>query len=557
MTILCSQQDIKGGVILEENRQDLVHAKGFDMGGTTYGKIKIGTKTLQDAVLNLGSIQTATKNLINKNVIYRAIADNDVQQLREISNYFYKTSGIYQRTCNYFATLYRYDWYVVPEIYDENIKEDKIVGDFNKVLNYLDNSYIKKVCGEIALSVIKNGAYYGYVVDSPNGIIIQELPVNFCRSRYSVGNLPAVEFNMRFFDVAFPDTNERMQVLKLFPEEFRKGYLAYKSGKLREQNEPTIIDRSSYFYKDYGWYLLEPTKSVKFSFSDGGFGGADMPLFINALPAILDLDAAQDLDRRKQMQKLLKIIVQKLPMDKNGDLIFDIDEARDIHNNAVTMLKRAVGVDVLTTFADIESIDMSDKNTTTTQDDLKKVERTVFNSLGISQNLFNTDGNMALTMSILNDESSVRTLLFQFGVFFDRLTQAKSTNKKKYNFRLYMLETTQYNYKDISKMYKEQVQMGYSKMLPQIALGHSQSSILNTAYFENDILHLSEVMIPPLMSSTMNMQDLKGKVDETTTQKSQKSTGTKTPTSDKAAGRPEKPDEQKSEKTIQNKESMS
>ena len=50
-------------------------------------------------------------------------------------------------------------------------------------------------------------------------------------------------------------------------------------------------------------------------------------------------------------------------------------------------------------------------------------------------------------------------------------------------------------------------------------------------------------MIPPLMSSTMNMQDLKGKVDETTTQKSQKSTGTKTPTSGKEAGRPEKPDE--------------
>ena len=46
-----------------------------------------------------------------------------------------------------------------------------------------------------------------------------------------------------------------------------------------------------------------------------------MPLFINSIPAILDLDAAQDLDRRKQMQKLLKIIVQKLPLDKNGDLI--------------------------------------------------------------------------------------------------------------------------------------------------------------------------------------------------------------------------------------------
>jgi hypothetical protein len=84
------------------------------------------------------------------------------------------------------------------------------------------------------------------------------------------------------------------------------------------------------------------------------------------------------------MQKLLKIIVQKLPLDKNNDLVFDLDEAADLHNNAVAMLKRAVGVDVLTTFADIDAIDMSDKNTTTSKDDLEKVERTVFNAMGIS-----------------------------------------------------------------------------------------------------------------------------------------------------------------------------
>ena len=531
------------------------------MGGTTYGKIKIGTKSLEDAVLNLGSIQKETRNVINKGVIYRALIDNDLEKLREISNYFYKTSGIYQRICNYFATMYRYDWYVVPEVYDEKIKEEKIVGDFHKVLNYLDNSYIKKVCGDMALGVIKNGAYYGYIVPTSTGIIIQELPVNFCRSRYNIGNLPAVEFNMRFFDVAFPDTTYRMQVLNLFPEEFKKGYVAYKSGKLTEKavlngTEPTI-DMCGRWSRENGWWLLDPEKTMKFSFSNGAFGGGDIPLFVNAIPAILDLDAAQDLDRRKQMQKLLKIVVQKLPMDKNGDLIFDVDEARDIHNNAVQMLKRAVGVDVLTTFADIDSIDMSDKNTATTQDDLMKVERTVYNSFGVSQGLFNTDGNMALNMSILNDEGAVRSLLLQFGVFFDRLTQACSSAKKKYNFRLYMLETTQYNYKELSKMYKEHVQLGYSKMLPQIALGHSQSSILNTAYFENEILHLSEIMIPPLMSSTMNMQDLKGNSDKNQNPKAQSNTGgNKAAGEEKTPGRPQKEDSQKSEKTIQNKESM-
>ena len=98
-------------------------------------------------------------------------------------------------------------------------------------------------------------------------------------------------------------------------------------------------------------------------------------------------------------------------MDKNGDLIFDVDEARDIHNNAVQMLKKAVGVDVLTTFADVEVADLADKNTTTSTDDLNKVERTVYNALGVSQNLFNTDGNIALEKSILNDEASMRSLI--------------------------------------------------------------------------------------------------------------------------------------------------
>lgn len=350
---------------------------------------------------------------------------------------------------------------------------------------------------------------------------------------------------MKFFD-QFRDINYRMRVLNLFPDEFKKGYTLYLQGKLL----PDVIGDNS-----GSWYLLDPENTVKFNFNN-----TDVPMFVNAIPALLDLDAAQDLDRRKQMQKLLKIIIQKLPLDKNGDLIFDVDEARDIHNNAVEMLSRAVGVDVLTTFADIDSVDMSDKNTTTTTDDLAKVERAVFNSLGISQNLFNTDGNMSLEKSILNDESSVRNLVLQFSMFFDRVTRSLNTNSKKYVFKFHMLETTQYNYKEMSKMYKEQAQMGYSKMLPQIALGHSQSFIMNSMNFENEVLHLSEKMIPPLMSSTLSSEDIlggKSKDDKTKTQTKSGTSSVPKKVDTGSAGRPEKPDDQKSDKTIQNKESMS
>ena len=535
-------------------RSEQIHAKGFDMTGninysaigadTEFKRIKVGIKQLDDAVLDLGALKKSLPghSYTRKSYILKALSDHDVEELRAISNFYYNVNGMYERVCNYFAFLYRYDWYVAPEIGDDTAKEDKILKDFARALNFLDNSYIRKICGDIALSVIKNGCYYGYVVQSNERLILQDLPIAYCRSRYQVNGIPAVEFNMKFFDT-FRDINYRMKVLNLFPDEFRKGYLLYKQGKL-------ISDIAG--DRDSGWYLLDPASTVKFNYN-----GSDIPAFINAIPALLDLDAAQDLDRRKQMQKLLKIIVQKLPLDKNGDLIFDVDEARDIHNNGVEMLKRAIGVDVLTTFTDVQSIDLSDKNTSTSIDDLEKVERAVFNAFGISQNLFNTDGNLSLEKSILNDESTMRNLLSQMAMFFDRVTKQKFSNGKKYTFKFYMLETTQYNYKELSKMYKEQTQLGYSKMLPQVALGHSQSFILNTAHFENEVLHLSEIMIPPLMSSTLSSEDILGKSNQNGQLKSQNTSKSSSQTSEKSVGRPEKADAEKSEKTIQNKESMS
>ena len=511
---------------------------------TNYNKIKVGVKSLEDAVISLGDfIKSGNRNFANKAAILKALEDCDVETLRNVSNYFYRTSGLYQKVCHYFAFLYRYDWYVVPEIFDDNVKQEKVLKDFSNILTYLDDSHVKQLCGEIALDVIINGCYYGYIVPSDKRLTLQKLPINYCRSRYKIGTTPAIEFNMKYFDDAFKDVNYRMRVLSLFPKEFAKGYMMYKQNKLVPDYQG---DKS-------GWYLLDPEQTVKFSFYNEQ---PDIPVFINSIPAIIDLDQAQDLDRRKQMQKLLKILVQKLPRDKNGDLIFDVDEAQDLHNNAVQMLRRAVGVDVLTTFADIDSIDMSDKNTTTTTDDLAKVERTVYNALGISQNLFNTDGNLSLSKSIQQDESTVRNLLLQFHVFLDRVVDKRNVQKKKYSFQLYMLETTQYNYQDLSKMYKEQVQLGYSKMLPQIALGHSQSSIINTAFFENDILKLHEIMIPNLMSSTMSSETVLGvekKSKEATSNSSTKKTDS---LEEKKVGRTEKPDDEKSEKTIQNKESM-
>ena len=139
-------------------------------------------------------------------------------------------------------------------------------------------------------------------------------------------------------------------------------------------------------------------------------------------------------------------------------------------------------------------------------------------------------------------KATLYNLIQQFESFLNELLIPFNTSPKKIYYRVQILPTTIYNYKELAKLYKEQMQIGYSKMLSQIAMGQSQSSILANAYFENDILDLINVFIPPLMSSTMNAEMLDRRNG---TNQDGKSTG----------GRPEKADDQKIRKTIQNKES--
>ena len=539
------------------NRQEtMIKHTGYATPEMNFNKIKIGPQTLDDAIMLVGDLGKANPRCADKATVLRAIANYDLKLMREISEYFYRTSGIYSRILRYMAFMYRYDWYVTPYVYDKKFKAEKIEENFYKCLSDLDAFNVKKKLGEIALKVLLEGAYYGYKVEANGRIVLQELPVNYCRVRFYYGDIPAVEFNMKYFDENFITQEEKNKVLKLFPKEFRKGYDKYKRGLLPPDFQGD----------DSGWYLLDHKMTVKFNMND-----ADYPPFISVIPLIIDLDTAQAMDKQKVAQRLLKLVIQKIPLDKNGDLIFDVDEAQQLHNNAVQMIGGALGLKVLTTFADTDVKSLYESGAATAQsDDLERVERQIYNEAGVSQMQFNTSGNLALEKSILNDESTMYNLILQFERFLNGLLEKYNKNKKV-QYVCQILTTTIYNYKDLAKMYKDQTQMGYSKMLPQIALGQSQSSILATAKFENDILNLTEMFIPPITSNTMSSdiiakkmglptedeKKIEGKTSSKESQESSKDIPNPSNNSGSGeVGRKEKPDDEKSAKTIQNRESM-
>ena len=523
-----------------------------------FSKIRVGLKTLQDATIDIGSYRRINPRCGDKDFVLTAINNGNIDAMREISNFFYKTSGIYNRMCRYMAYIYRYDWMITPVVNrglsvvpkaDKDLTEtnkNKALEDFFKILKTFDEFNVKKFCGDVALKVIRNGCYYGYLIPTTNGkISVQELPPRYCRTRFCINEQPVVQFNMSFFDDFYLTVEQRTKVLNLFPDEFKKGYRAYKQGKLNGRDFPG--DTS-------GWYTLDPNSTIKFNIN-----GDDYPLFIAAIPTLIDLDVARDLDQKRIAQKLLRIIIQKMPLDKNGDSVFDIDEAKELHNNAVKMLKKSIGTDVLTTFADVDVADMSDKSNTTQSDDVNRVKMSVFDEFGTSVDNFNSTSNAALKYSDLNDASNMYNLLQQFEGFLNRLLKPYNTNSKRVYYTAQILETTNSNYQDMAKLYRQQTQLGFSKMLPQIALGQSESSILATAYWENEILNLIEVFVPPISSATMNadtLQALTGKSADNNAAAAGQSSGSSQIQSDSKAGRPEKADEDKSDKTIANRESL-
>ena len=88
------------------SRKEEIHSKGFDMSRpadyrtsipSEYKSIKVGVKKLEDAVLDLGSLKNYLKgrSYVSKKDVLKALANNDIKEMRNISNFFYNVSGIY------------------------------------------------------------------------------------------------------------------------------------------------------------------------------------------------------------------------------------------------------------------------------------------------------------------------------------------------------------------------------------------------------------------------------------------------------------------------------
>lgn len=399
------------------------------------------------------------------------IASGDPSSMSLLSRYYFYSSGFYRRIIFYYAYLLTYAYVVIPHLKDKpNNKSKK---NYYEALDFCEGVGLKSFCEHAAVCVLVDGAYYGLLVDNGGQVSTMDLPFSYCRTRFKgFSGLDIVEINLSYFTM-ITDSISREKALNLYPKDVKKAYQKYISGTSRGGSQ---------------WCPLPEGVGIYLQIHE------NRPLFINTIPAINNFSTYRDLEIQKEELETKKILVQEIPVDKEGELIFEPEEAKELHRGAVQMLADNTTLDVLTTYAKVDVKSLADSRQTINTN-LETFQNMIYAESGASSNIFAATGNISLDQSLKNDLSLMMNLADQFSQLFTYLLNTEIA-KGTTTYSVAILPVSYYNTKDYIDQTHKLATTGYSYLLPAIASGLTQKEFLDIKVLENDILGLKDVLIP-------------------------------------------------------------
>lgn len=441
------------------------------------------------------------------------LEDSSLTSQQELSRYFYERNGLYKKIIFYYASLLTYSGLLIPNpSIGKRLSSSYIQKRYFLALNYLEKANLVELMTRMTLKTLIDGCYYGIIqtLDKDN-LVLFDLPSAYARSRFrDVYGNDIVEFDVSYFD-SILEKDSLTQALKIYPSIVSSYYGKYKKGKVASP-----------------WVTLPSDIGVCFSFFDDC-----RPIFLDIIPATVQYDDAVETERERELEEIRKIIVQKIPHLTDGQLLFEPDEALEMHKGAVKMMGVNANLSVLTTYADVDAI-VSKTSADNLSNSLEKMLQNVYAEAGVSGQLFAPTGSQALSISIKNDISVMMILANKYARFIGYIVNTLFSNAN-INFKYIILPVSLFNQSEyISDAFKL-AQSGYSYLQVAAAAGLSQNELKNIKNLENDVLNLKDLLVPLSSAYTESAKSAEG-------------TG--------KVGAPEKKLEEKAVKTIQNEESL-
>ena len=439
--------------------------------------------------------------------IERIITSGSLAEQQALSRNFFYKDGYYKQIIIHYATLLKYAGLLIPNpSLGKKLSTSHISKRYYNALDYVEKMNLPVFLTDCATRALIDGCYYGVVVqlDKQNFSVL-DLPSGYCQTRYKdLNGDDLIEFDVSYFN-SIVDLTAKEQALASYPKFIRDAYKKWQKQK-----------------SSNSWVIIPSDIGICFPFFDG------RPLFLSVIPASLEYDDAIQTERDRDAEEIRKILVQKVPHLQDGRLLFEPDEAAEMHAGAVGMLKGNKNISVLTTYADVDAV-VSKTTGESTSKTLEQIEKNIYAQAGVSGQIFSSTGSSTLDASIKNDIALMMYLANKFSRFITNSINRIYGNTN-ITFKYQILPVSIHNMDKFVDQSFKLSGSGYSYLLPVVALGLSQRDIVNLKELENDVLKLGERLIPLSSSYTQS--------------------------SDNSTGRPKLDDSEKAEKTIKNEESL-
>ena len=437
---------------------------------------------------------------------------------QRLSRHYFSRDGYYKQIIVHYATLLKYAGLLIPNPkLGKNLSTSHINKRYFSALDYVENMSLPMFFTDCAIRALTDGSYFGVKVEgAKDSFSVIDLPAGYARSRFKdIEGNDLVEFDLSYFDTIKEDEAKNI-ALNTYPKVIKTAYNRF-SNKKKNANR---------------WFLVPSDIGICFPFFDG------CPLFLSVIPKTLEYDAAVALEQERNAEEIRKIIVQKIPHLSDGRLLFEPDEAAEMHQGTVQMMKGNDNVSVLTSYGEVEAIVTktgAEQHTLITQ-----AEHNIYAQAGVSDQLFSSNGSSTLESSVKNDMSLMMYLANKFSKFVTNIINSKFANGN-IAFKYVILPISHHNEQKYIDTSHKLANSGYSFLIPAIAQGISQKDFIGLKELENNVLKLGEIMQPLSSAYTQTAEGAKQEDSQAPTEE---------------GGRPKKEQEEKTEETQAKEESL-
>lgn len=440
--------------------------------------------------------------------VKKIIESGSLSEQQALSRNYFNKDGFYKQLILHYATLLKYVGILVPNpAPGKSLSTSHISKRYYQAMDFVDKMNLQTIFVDWAQRVLTNGCYYGVLVNNDKqNFCVLDLPIAYCTTRFKdyAGN-DIIEFDITYFN-SITDKEMKKAALSVYPDFIAKAYKRWNNGKLSSK-----------------WVVIPSDIGICFPMFDG------RPFFLNTIPSIIQYGESVETEQERDKEEIRKVIVQKIPHLSDGRLLFEPDEAVEIHQGAVGMVRNNKNTSVLTTYADVDAI-TSKASSESKKTILEEMQQNIYSQAGISGEIFAATGGNTTDTSLNYDTAVMMTLAHKFAKFITNIVNSNYSNSNIV-FKYIILPVTYHNEnKYIDSSYKLAT-AGYSLIVPAIAQGFSQRDLVSIKDLENDVLKLTEKLLPPKTAFTQN-------------------------NSDNEEGRPTKEESEKSDKTIENEKSI-